>query len=277
MDEVAKDQQIKLSKKDVAKSFWRWTFFSHSNYNYERMQSTGFAHAMIPVLTRLYGNDTEKLKNAMQRHLEFFNTEPHFGGVIGGISIAMEEQKANGAPISGQMISSIKTGLMGPLAGVGDTLWQGTIVPILLSFAISIGAKGNLLGPSIYVVAMFCIMWTIAYQLWMRGYFLGKEGIMKILTGDMLKKTLTLSQTLGGIVIGGLTATFVQLSTPLKIHAGSAVISVQQNVLDVLFKGMLPFAMTLLVLLLLNKKLKSTYVLLIIVLIAGIGAAFWIF
>ncbi|WP_332236944.1 PTS system mannose/fructose/sorbose family transporter subunit IID [Sporolactobacillus sp. KGMB 08714] len=270
-------QQIKLTKKDVAKSFWRWTFFSHSNYNYERMQSTGFTHAMIPVLTKLYGNDKEKLSKSLQRHLEFFNTEPHFGGVIGGISIAMEEQKANGAPISGQMISSVKTGLMGPLAGVGDTLWQGTIVPILLSFAISIGSKGNLLGPGLYIVAMFCIMWTIAYQLWMRGYYLGKEGIMKILAGNMLKRVLTLSQILGGIVIGGLTATFVKLSTPLKIHAGTATISVQQGVLDVLFKGMLPFAMTLLVLFLLNKKLKSTYVLLIIVLIAGIGAGFWIF
>ena len=37
-------KKVELSKKDVVRSFWRWTFFSHANYNYERLAGTGFCH-----------------------------------------------------------------------------------------------------------------------------------------------------------------------------------------------------------------------------------------
>ncbi|MDE3289543.1 PTS system mannose/fructose/sorbose family transporter subunit IID [Lacticaseibacillus paracasei] len=272
-----KDDKALLNKKDVQKSFWRWTFFSHSNYNYERMQSSGFLFAMNPILRKLYPNK-DALEEAMKRHLEFFNTEPHFGGIIGGITIAMEEQKALGAPISGSSINSIKTGLMGPLAGVGDTLWQGTIVPIMLSFAISLSTGGNLFGPLFYVAGMFAIMWTIAYQLWMRGYYSGREGVQSILQGNQLKKVMQIAQMMGGIVIGALTVTYVTLSTPLKIHLAKSTLVVQTGILDKLFKGLLPIAITLFTYYLISKrKMKSTTVLLILILISAIGAGFYIF
>lgn len=276
-----KEQQVEkkslLTKKDVQKAFWRWTFFSHSNYNYERMQSSGFLFAMSPVLRKIYP-EKKDLEEAMKRHLEFFNTEPHFGGIIGGITIAMEEQKSLGAPISGTSINSIKTGLMGPLAGVGDTLWQGTIVPIMLSLAISLSTGGNLFGPLFYIVGMFAIMWTIAYQLWMRGYYTGRDGVQNILQGNQLKKVMQIAQMMGGIVIGALTVTYVTLSTPLKIHLTNSTLKVQSGILDKLFLGLLPIAITLLTYYLISKrKLKSTTVLFILILISAIGAGFYIF
>lgn len=275
-DENKKEKTL-LTKKDVQRSFWRWTFFSHSNYNYERMQSSGFLFAMSPILRKLYPNK-EDLSAAMKRHLEFFNTEPHFGGIIGGISIAMEEEKAMGAPISGTSINSIKTGLMGPFAGVGDTLWQGTIVPIMLSLAVSLSSGGNLFGPLFYTVGMFAIMWTIAYQLWMRGYYSGRAGIQSILQGNQLKKVMQIAQIMGGIVIGALTVNYVTLSTPLKIALKKSVLKVQTGILDKLFLGLLPVAITLFTYYLINKKnMKSTTVLLILILISAIGAGFYIF
>lgn len=51
-----------LSKKDVVKSFWRWTFFSHANYNYERLAGTGFCHAMAPIIEKLYKDNPEEYK-----------------------------------------------------------------------------------------------------------------------------------------------------------------------------------------------------------------------
>lgn len=267
-----------LTKSDVKKAFWRWTFASHSNYNYERLQSTGFAYAMVPVLKRLYADNPEELQKGLTRHLEFFNTEPHFGGIIHGMTISLEEQMANGSPIKGENINALKTGLMGPLAGVGDTLWQGTIVPIFLSFAISLSStNGSLLGPIFYIIAMFITMLSIAYILWMKGYYLGKEGVQKLLAGHALKKVMMTAQILGAIVIGGLTVAYVSLSTPLSFSAGESVLHVQGDVLDKLFKGLLPIAITLLSLHFLNKKMKSTTVLLILVLISGIGAAIGIF
>ena len=133
------EKQSKLSKKDLNKAIWRWQFFSHANYNYERLQASSFALSMIPIVKKLYPNDKEKQVEAIQRHLGFFNTEPNFGAVIHGITVAMEEEKSDGAPISEEAINSIKVGLMGPLAGLGDTLTQGTIIPLLLAIGINFG------------------------------------------------------------------------------------------------------------------------------------------
>ena len=83
-----------LTKKDVVKSFWRWTFFSHANYNYERLCGTGFCHAMAPIIEKLYKDNPAEYQAAVQRHMVFYNTEPHFGGVINGMVIAMEEERA---------------------------------------------------------------------------------------------------------------------------------------------------------------------------------------
>lgn len=267
-----------LSKKDVVKSFWRWTFFSHANYNYERLCGTGFCHAITPIIEKLYKDDSEAYKAAVKRHMEFYNTEPHFGGVINGMVIAMEEERANGAPISDEAINGIKTGLMGPFAGIGDTLWQGTLTPILLSIGISLASTGSLSGPLLYSVLMMGIMLSIAYYVWMTGYRLGKEGLQKILESNLIKKVITGASALGAIVMGALTASFVSVTTPLTINIQGASMSVQTDILDKLFRGLLPLVMTLGVLYLLkNKKVKATKVMLLLILVGAIGAVIGIF
>lgn len=198
---MAEEKKKQLSKKDVVKAFWRWTFFSHANYNYERLEATGLVFSFKHVIKKLYGDDPEAYKACIQRHMQFFNTEPHIGGVIPGIVLAMEEERANGAPITDEAINGVKTGLMGPFAGIGDTLWQGTLTPILLAFGVSIGSKGNLMGPLVYTLLMFGIMFPVAYICWMKGYSLGKEGIEKILGGNQLQMLITGASAMGAIVI----------------------------------------------------------------------------
>ena len=160
-----------LSKKDVIKSWLRWFFFAQSNYNYERLQSTAFSHSMLPVLKKLYP-DKEELKQEVETHLAFFNTEPICGCVIHGITIAMEEEKANGADeISGDGMNAIKTGLMGPLAGIGDTLTQGVITPIVLAVCIGLTEGGaSIAGPILFVIAQYIIMTSISFGMWTNGY-----------------------------------------------------------------------------------------------------------
>lgn len=266
--------RIELSKKDVVKSFWKWTFFSHANYNYERLCGTGFCHAMAPIIEKLYKGNPEEYKAAIQRHMVFYNTEPHFGGVINGMIIAMEEERANGAEISDEAINGIKTGLMGPFAGIGDTLWQGTLTPILLSIGISLAANGSLAGPVVYTILMMGIMLSLAYFVWMKGYYAGKEGLQKILESHVLKKVITGSSALGAIVMGALTAGFVSVSTPLVINIQGAEMYVQTDILDKLFRGLLPLGLTLGVLYLLkNKKVKATRVMLLLIVISAVLAA----
>ncbi|KRK40118.1 PTS system mannose/fructose/sorbose family transporter subunit IID [Loigolactobacillus bifermentans] len=272
-----KKDAVRLTKREVVRSFWRWTFFSHANYNYERLQATGVIHALSPVFKHLYGNDEAQMKEALQRHMQFFNTEPHFGGAILGMTIAMEEEKANGAPITSETINGLKTGLMGPLAGIGDTLWQGTLIPILLSFTIGFASKGNILmGPVLFAVLHLAIIWGIGYWSWMQGYNLGKEGIAKVLQGSLLPTVMTFAQSMGPIVIGALSATFVKVSSPLKFHLGKSMMKVQSGILDKLVLGLLPLLITLLAYYLLKRKFKPTTVLLILVIVGLVGGIFYI-
>lgn len=268
----------KLSKKDVVKAFWRWTFFSHANYNYERLEATGLVYSMSPIIKKLYGDNPEEYKAAILRHMQFYNTEPHFGGVINGIVIAMEEERANGADISNEAINGVKTGLMGPFAGIGDTLWQGTLTPILLAFGISLGAQGNLMGPVLYGLLMFGIMLPIAYIVWMKGYQLGKEGLESLLGGNQLKMIITGASAMGAIVLGALASSFVAVSSPLIIQIGAVKLSLQADVFDKLFKGIIPLLITLGTLFLLkNRRMKSTTVLFILIALGAVCGLFGIF
>jgi len=276
-EQEQKKEQKLLKKSDIVKSFWLWMFFYVSNYNYERLMSHSFTHALTPVLKRLYGHNKAEMAAALQRHLTFFNVEPHFGSIIGGITIALEEERAQGKPVSDQMINGLKTGLMGPISGVGDTLWQGTLMPILVSFALSISSQGNLVGVGLYIIIMPLIMFTIAYKLWMTGYLLGRAGLQKIMGGNIIQKVMAVAQTMGGIVLGGITASFVTLSSPVSFHIGDSILKLQVDVFDKVLAGLLPLLITLLTLQLLNRQMKSTTVLCIIVGIAGIGAALGIF
>ncbi|GAA3011565.1 PTS system mannose/fructose/sorbose family transporter subunit IID [Tetragenococcus solitarius] len=278
-EEIKKEEDnnnIVLSKKDIVKSFWRWRFFVQSNYNYERLQSTGVIFSLSPVLKKLYGPKTDEMSEALKRHIQFFNTEAAFGGTILGMTIAMEEEKANGAPINTDTINGLKTGMMGPLAGIGDTLWQGTLIPILLSFTLPFASQGNIvLGPILFAVLHMGLMLVLSYNVWMFGYRRGREGVQELLSGSALPKVMSFAQTLGAIVIGGLAAQFVDVVSPATLNLSSDVtLSIQEDVLDELVVGILPLGITLLTYYLLKKQFKPTTVLVILIILGAVLAGF---
>lgn len=260
--------KISLSKKDVLKAFWKWTFFSHSNYNYERLQASGILQSMSHVPEKLYPDNPEEQKKFMKRHMAFYNTEPHFGGIINGMVLAMEEEKANGADIDDEAINSVKTGLMGPMAGIGDTLWQGTLQPIALAIGVSIASGGNVLGALVFAAIMCAVMFPIAYFMYMKGYTTGKSGVEAILSGGKMKQLIQAASIMGATVLGSLTANYVSATSNMKIKVGASELALQTDVLDKLLKGGVPLALTLLTLYLLkNRQMKSTTAMIILVLI----------
>jgi mannose/fructose/N-acetylgalactosamine-specific phosphotransferase system component IID len=269
--------RVSLSRGDVQRSFWLWTFFSHSNYNYERLQGTAFAHAMAPIIRKLY-KDPEDIKAALKRHLVFFNTEPNVGGVIHGAVIAMEEQRANGAPIDDDDINSVKSGLMGPLAGIGDSISQGTITPILLSIGIGLAAAGNIVGPIFYLVAEVAIMVALAYFFWMQGYDRGREGVRAMLGSGMLDRVLTGAGVLGNMVMGALTFQFVHvylnLSWNIDVGGGQTkLFDVNRDLLSAIMPGLLPLAFTLLTwYLLARRRVSPLWLLVVYIVIAMVGS-----
>jgi PTS system mannose-specific IID component len=274
-DNMTNREPVKLTRADVRRSFWLWTFFSHANYNYERLQGTAFAQAMVPILKKLY-KDPEELKAGLKRHLVFFNTEPNVGGIIHGAVIAMEEQRANGADIDDDTINSVKSGLMGPLAGVGDTISQGTITPILLSIGIGMAQAGNILGPIFYFVAELAIMIGLAYFFWFQGYDRGREGVTALLRSGALDRLVLGAGALGNLVLGALAYQFVHVYVTLTLLVGDGHFELNE-LLDSIMPGILPLLFTLLTWWLLAKRRISPILLLVIYLIVAMIGAYPLF
>lgn len=103
-------EKIQLTKKDRLAVAWRSTFIQGS-WNYERMQNGGWAFSMIPAIKKLYKTKEER-SAALKRHLEFFNTHPYIASPILGVTLALEEERANGAPVDDVAIQGVKVGMM---------------------------------------------------------------------------------------------------------------------------------------------------------------------
>lgn len=252
---MSENKKVSLTKKDLNKAYWKFEIFAQACCSYERLQAPGFFSGMRNIIEKLYKDDEQQKIEACQRHMEFYNSEfALVGPVILGAVIAMEEEKANGAEIDGQAISAIKTSLMGPLAGIGDTLRQGTLIPIIGSIAISLGQTGNLIAPIFYMVATLGINWGISYTLFNKVYQKGSSFIAEFFNGNRMEKIMTMITTMGAITIGALAANTVKLSTPLEFKFGESPLNVQTDIFDSIALNLLPFAAIMLIFWLISKK-----------------------
>lgn len=135
-------EKIQLTKKDRLPVAWRHQFLQGS-WNYERMQNGGWCYSIIPAIKKLY-KDPQDRADALKRHLEFYNTHPYVSAPVMGVTLALEEERANGAEINNQAIQGVKVGMMGPLAGVGDPVFWFTLRPILGALGASLALGGVL-------------------------------------------------------------------------------------------------------------------------------------
>ena len=148
------EKKVQLTKKDRMQVAWRSQFLQGS-WNYERMQNGGWCYSMIPAIKKLYPNKEDRVA-ALKRHLEFFNTHPYVASPVVGVTLALEEERANGAEIDDVAISGVKVGMMGPLAGVGDPVFWFTVRPILGALGASLALGGSILGP-----ILFFVLWNL--------------------------------------------------------------------------------------------------------------------
>lgn len=262
-----------LSRGDVRKAAWRYIFFAQATQNFERMMGLAFCHVMVPVLEKLYKNDPEELKAAYKRHMQFYNTEPQLGALIPGITIAMEEARAAGEDVSEDLIVSTKNALMGPFAGIGDSLLIGTYSPILLSIAMSMCINdGNPIGP-----IFFCVVWLttivgLQYFLFNKGYDAGLGAADTFFKNKELTNKITTGLTIMGlIVIGGVAATTVKASILYQFVSGDMSIALQGKIFDAIMPAVIPLMITLATWFLMDKKKWSANkVILAIVVFAAI-------
>ncbi|AYW48276.1 MULTISPECIES: PTS system mannose/fructose/sorbose family transporter subunit IID [Tetragenococcus] len=268
-------EERRLTKRDLNKAYLYWISLSQATYSWERMMGPAMAGTMIPIMERIYPSNEEfkeERKEMMKRHMQFYNTEAWLTGPpVLSVIISMEEEKAAGVPIKHEDVSGMKTGLMGPMAGVGDTLRQATLIPIIGSIAISLGTEGNFLGPIFYMLATLILNYGFSYFSFHWMYKKGKEGINEIFASGALEKFMTMATAVGAVTIGGLAANTVNVTSSLTLNFGENQIVIQE-ILDTIIQGILPLGAVFLTLyLLVNKNWGSTKILLILIAIAIIG------
>ena len=274
------NQKVQLTKGDLNACFIRSNLLQGS-WNFERMQALGYAFGIVPAIRRLYPEGSQERKDAIKRHLEFYNTQPFVTAPILGVNLAMEEQRANGAPIDDAAINGVKVGLMGPLAGVGDPIFWGTARPVFAALGAGIAQSGSLLGPILFfvlfnAVRLFVRYWGIQY-----GYKKGLE-IVSDMGGGALQKITEAASILGLFVMGALVNKWTHINIPYVISEittrDGAVVTTQtttvQNVLDNLMPGLPALGMTFLCMYLLRKGVNALW---LIFGIFGIGIlGYWL-
>ena len=265
------DKKNLLTSKEVNRAWLLWLFNNQACYNYERMMGIGFLHAMTPAFRKLSKDNKDLRIEAMQRHTSFFNCEPCLGSSIVGLVMAMEEQKALGAELDNDAITSIKTGLMGPLSGIGDTLIQGVILPLLIAFAVDFAKGGNWVIPLVFSLVMAIIVFGISRFGFLLGYRKGSDAILSMLENGVIKRLISAASIMGCMVLGALVVNFVTMKCGISIPQAEGSFSMQEQLFDAILPSMLPLLLTLGCYKLLKAGKSSVLVMLVIIAIGVIG------
>lgn len=250
--------EAKLNRSDIRSIFFR-SMALEANFNFESWQNTGFAFSIMPVLKKFYPTK-ETMAPALKRHLQFFNTSPHGSTLIMGITAAMEEENSQGKDFDEESINAVKMGLMGPLAGVFDSFFWGTLKVIAAGVGISLALKGNLLGPLLFLLIFNLPHFILRYHLTFIGYNAGNKFLQNLAKGNLMAKLTTGASILGLMVVGAMPALLMNIKTPLKIGTDASV--ALQDVLDQMVPNMIPLGLTFLVYYFVKKNVKTTWLLL---------------
>ena len=299
-----KENRIKVDKKTRFKVAARSQFLQGS-WNYERMQNGGYAFSMIPAIKKLYKTDEDR-QAALKRHMEFFNTTPFMASPIIGVTLALEEERANGGDVDDEAINGVKVGMMGPLAGVGDPVFWFTVRPILGALCASLAMSGNILGPIMFFVVWNLFRWGFQWYTQEFGYKAG-SAITDDLSGTMMQDVTRGDSMLGMFVLGSLIQRWVKIDfkpivSKVQLQKGAYIdwhslpsghegiqkalelynngqgqalssvkITTMQNVLDQLIPGLAGLLLTFLCMWLLKKKVSPIWIIIGIFIVGILG------
>jgi len=264
------DQYRVVSKKDQVQMFWR-SFGLQSAFSFDRMQALGFTWTLMPFLKKIYEGSKE-FSAALKRHLAFFNTNPWVVGPIVAVVAELEAKRAkNPDEVDEQAIQAVKGSLMGPLAGIGDSMIQGTLVPIMGGVASSLALQENPIAPILFFVVVNVVHFWVRWNSLSISFKFGTRFFEEVDQSSMSR--LLEGATIAGLMgVGGLVGTWLNIKTPIVYTIQDASINLQA-MLDSIMPKLLPLVATLLVYLGIKKGLKNTQVLLIIFIVGGILGA----
>jgi mannose/fructose/N-acetylgalactosamine-specific phosphotransferase system component IID len=240
---------------DIRRIFWRG-FALQSAFSFDRMQALGFTWALIPFLKRAYQGQAQRYAEALKRHLVFFNTHPWLHGSILAITADMEARRAAGEDIEPQAIQGMKSGLMGPLAGIGDSMFHGTARPLMGGVCASLALTGNPIAPFLFI-AVLGVLHVYVYWTTLDSAYRFGERALGLFSSSTLRRVMESAAMVGLMTVGALTAAWIAVSTPLTYTVGKTSVSIQ-TMLDGIMPKLLPLALVLLVLWMVRRRVKTT-------------------
>ena len=261
------DDKAKLTEKELKQIYVRSCQLDIS-WNYERQQHMGYSYALTPVIRKLYPGEENKEKRvaALKRGLEFMAITPQLSTLLMGINAAMEEENSNNQQFDGNSINAVKTSLMGPLAGIGDSLIPGTLRIIASGIAISFAANGSILGPLLFLLIFNIPAFIIRYFCLKWGYGFGSTFIEKIAESGIMNKISYYAGIIGLMVIGGMVCQQVALDLPIMVGSGDFAEPLT-NYLDQIMPCLIQLGLFGGMYWILGKKVKTTTILMVLIVV----------
>ena len=267
----------KITKEDrqlINELFWA-SFPLEASYNYEGQQAIGFAVGMWPAIKRFYKTKEEQA-DALQRHLALYNTTPQVSSIISGIAAAMEKEASTNPEFDKNSINSVKVGLMGPFAGIGDSFFWGTFRVIATGIGVSLAQEANAMAPIAFLLIYNILHILVRYYGCQFGYTFGTEMMSGIASSDTIKKLSKAATIVGLIVIGGMAASMVSFTTSVTFTFNETEFALQDYI-NQIAPLLLPFLYTIFMYRLLKRGWKSSYILLLTLAIGIVGACIGFF
>ena len=267
---TTEEGRYQVTKKDLRKTAARYNFMACNIFNYESQMGPAVAWAMAPVLRKIYKKNDE-YKEALNNHFNYYNSTTVMSSVILGATLAIEEKDGITAK---ETVQSLKTSLMGPFAGVGDTLVWLLWPTIMGSISGYMAQQGNPLGAIIWFICNIAF-WFVKSKFFEIGYKSGTKMITEL--GQKLSAFTEAASIMGLSVVGALIATSVKVQTALNFKVGEVSLALQKDILDQIMPALLPVLLTALVYNLLgNKKWTPTKLILLIIVISLVCSFFGI-
>lgn len=260
-------------RKLLRKAFWR-SFTLYAAVSPAKQGASGFCYSMMPFINHFYKQNDDGKKEAMERSMSYFNTTIPCSTFIMGLVASMEKKNSEQQDFDASSINAVKSSLMGPLAGIGDSIFWGVLRVIAAGIAVGLGASGNILAPIVFLLLFNVPTILIKYYGTFLGYKLGSEYIQKVYASGLMNILTKAAGIIGLIMVGGMTASMVTFKSTFELSMkGESVLNLQ-SMLDSIFVGLVPLGLTLLCYYLLKKKKVSITVLILGVIALSIALSF---
>lgn len=260
----------------MLRQIYRRSLTLSATFNYERMQGLGFLYAMIPAIKRFWRKSEDRSK-AYRRHFELFNTTPNMSSFIIGLSASMEKEASRNPDFNVNGINAAKSGLMGPFAGIGDSLYWRALRVITLGIGSSLAVTGNILGAVLHLLLFNFIAHFTRYYGGFVGFEAGPGFLRSAVKNGVVGQIAKTAAIVGIMTVGAMTCTEVKFSIPLVVNLQGAELSVQKDVFDTVLPGLLPLLLTFGCYRYLSKGLKPIWLMLILTAVGILGTAAGIF